>query len=126
MRQMNAVRDVLEAPDRLTITTTDSMVIVTAGDGRTSRLLLDGSAVKDETTRVERKTRWTGGKLVTDIAGLVQGKITETYAIDPETRRLLVTLQLENAPGQEGQKAEKGEKSEKARTIKRVYDPDAN
>jgi hypothetical protein len=122
MRQINAVRDVLDAPDRLTITTTDSMVIVTAGDGRTSRLLLDGSAVKDETTHVERKTRWTGGKLVTDMTGLVRGKITETYAIDPDTHHLLVTVQLENAPGQENAKSEK---AEKGRTIKRVYDFDA-
>ena len=120
MRQINAVRDLLEAPDRLTITTTDTMVIITAGDGRTSRLLLDGSPVKDETTHVERKTRWTGGKLVTDITGLVRGKVTETYALDPDTHRLLVTLQLENAPGQEDPKGDKN--AEKGRTIKRAYD----
>jgi len=136
---MTAVRDVLDAPDHLTITTTDSMVIVTAGDGRTSRLLLDGSAVKDETTHVERRTHWTSGKLVTDISGLVRGKITETYAVDPDTHRLLVTLQLANArqaPGSSGSsdksdktdktdKATNGEKGEKGRAIKRVYDADA-
>ena len=56
-RKIAAIREILEAPDRLTITRADSMVIFTTGDGRTTRLSTDGKAVKDESTKIERKTR---------------------------------------------------------------------
>ncbi len=45
---MDAMRDLLEAPERMTITRTESMVIITTGDGRTTRLATDNSKVKDE------------------------------------------------------------------------------
>lgn len=109
---MSAMREVMEAPDRLTITRTDTMVIVTAGDGRTTRLSTDGKAVKDDSTKIERKTRWNGDKLVSEVSGLARGKITETYLADVEQRRLTVTLVMDGARTPEGQ----------PRTVKRVYD----
>jgi len=98
-RRTESVRAIMEAPDRLTITRTDSLVIITAGDGRTTRLSLDGKKIKDESTGIERKTRWDGNKLVTEITGAGPGKITETYAVDPEHVRLNVTVQAENSRG---------------------------
>ena len=38
-RRRNAMRDILNPPDRLTIVQTDSMVIITGPDGRTTRLV---------------------------------------------------------------------------------------
>jgi hypothetical protein len=111
-RQMTATREIMEAPDRLTITRADAMVIITGGDGRTTRLLTDGKAVKDDSTKIERKTRWSGDKLVSEISGIGRGKITETYMSDLEQHRLTVTLVMEKARTQEGQ----------ARTVTRVYD----
>jgi hypothetical protein len=113
MRQMNAMRELMEAPDRLTITRTDTMVILTAGDGRAMRLQPDGKAVKDESTKFERRTRWDGEKLVSEVSGLPRGKITETYSPDPEHHRLTVTLKIDGMRGPDG---------EATRTVTRVYD----
>jgi hypothetical protein len=110
-RQRQALRDIMEAPERLTITQTDSMVIMTTGDGRTTRLSADGKKVKDDSTHVERKTKWDGAKLVSEINGVGPGKITETYSVDPEHHQLIVALQMENSrmpPGAPG--------------VRRVYD----
>ncbi len=94
-RRMDAMRDLLEAPARMTIVRTDSMVIITAGDGRTTRLATDNSKVKDDSTGIERRTRWEGEKLVSEISGAMGGKMTETFEVAPETGRLVVTLQPE-------------------------------
>ena len=112
-RSRDAMRDIMRAPDHLTITQTDSMVVLTAADGRTTRLSPDGKKIKDENTKVERKTQWDGGKLVSEISGLGRGKITQTYSVDPEHHQMRVTAQIEN----------RGTQS--PRTITHVYDADA-
>ena len=97
----DAVRDILEAPDRMTITETPSMVIITTGDGRTTRLATDGQKIKDDSTGIERKTHWDGGSLVSEISGAAgRAKITETYAVDPELHQLTVTVTVQGG-GQE-------------------------
>jgi hypothetical protein len=83
-RMRNALRDELQAPEHLTITETGATVIMTAGDGRTTRLSTDGKKIKDESTNVERRTKRDGGKLVSEVTGLGKGKITETYSVDDE------------------------------------------
>jgi len=109
-RLRNALRDELEAPEHLTIVESGSTIILTAGDGRTTRLSADGKKVKDESTKVERRTKWDAGKLVSEVSGLGQGKIVETYALDAEHKQLKVTLNFEGAQ----QKA----------TVNRTYDAD--
>jgi hypothetical protein len=94
-RRIQAMRDILDAPERLTIAQTDSLVIITTGDGRTTRLSPDGKKIKDESTGFERKTRRDNGHLVSEITG-GQRKIVETYAVDAEHHRLTVTLQIDN------------------------------
>jgi hypothetical protein len=101
-RQRQALRDIMEAPERMTITQTESMVIMTTGDGRTTRLSTDGKKVKDDSTKIERKTKWDGGKLVSEISGAGRGKITETYSVDPEHHQLIVALQVENSGTPQG------------------------
>ena len=44
--------------------------MLTGADGRTTRLSPDGKKIKDENTKIERKTKWDGGKLVSEINGL--------------------------------------------------------
>ena len=90
------MRDVMNPPDRLTIVQTDAMVIITAGDGHVERLSPDGKKVKDETTKIERRTKWDGDKLVCELTGLGSRKITETYFLDPEHKQLHVTVRLDN------------------------------
>jgi hypothetical protein len=111
-RMRDAMRDVMNPPEHLTITQTESMVVVTSQDGRTTRLSPDGKKIKDESTGVERKTKWDSAKLVSEISGLGPGKITETYTVDEEHHRLRVAIQMEGGRAQQ-------------RTMNRVYDLDA-
>jgi hypothetical protein len=110
-RQRQELRDIMEAPERLTITQADSMVIMTTADGHTTRLSADGKKVKDDSTHIERKTKWDGGKLVSEISGAGTGKITETYSVDPDHHQLIVALQMEHSRLPQG-----------AQGIRRVYD----
>lgn len=91
---MNAVRDVVEPAERLTIVRTDAMVIITTGDGRTTRLAPDNSKIKDVDSGIERRTKWVGETLVTEINGVGRGKATETYSLDPQTGQLIVDFSM--------------------------------
>jgi len=109
-RRRNAMRDLLTPPDRLTIVQTDSMVIITGPDGRTTRLSPDGKKIKDESTKIDRRTKWDGTKLVSEIGGLPLGKITETWSVDPERRQLHISL--------------KNDDDHRPLMVTRVYDAD--
>jgi hypothetical protein len=111
-RTRDAMRELLDPADRLTIVETESMVIVTSSDGRTTRLSPDGNKIKDENTNAERRTRWDAGTLVSEISGLGPGKITQTFGVDPATRQLRIVLLLE------------GGRDSQPRTITHLYDAD--
>ena len=110
-RMRDAMRDIMNPPARLTITETESLILMTADDGRVVRLSPDGKKIKDDSTKSERKTKWDGDKLVSEITGLGPGKITETYRVDPEHKQLHVTVQMER-PG-------------RPMTVNRIYDATA-
>jgi hypothetical protein len=112
-RMRDAMRDLLEPADRLTIVETESMVIVTSSDGRTTRLSPDGKKIKDENTNVERRTRWDAGKLVSEVGGLGPGRITQTFGVDPDARQLRIVTVIEG--GRESQ----------PRTVTHVYDAES-
>jgi hypothetical protein len=94
-KMRDALRDEMQAPDHMTIVSSDTTIIITMRDGRTTRLATDGKKVKDDSTGIERKTKWDGGKLVSEISGLGRGKITETYSADAESRQLRVRLDVD-------------------------------
>jgi hypothetical protein len=110
-RMRGAMRDELQAPDHMIIVRTDSTVIITTKDGRTTRLSTDGKKVKDESTGVERKTKWDGSKLVSEVTGLGSGKITETYSVDAELKQLRVAVAIDGP---------------RKTSLTRVYDLDSN
>lgn len=114
-RMREAMRDLVDPSDHLTITQTDSILVITGGDGRTTRLSPDGKKIKDDNTGVERKTRWDGAKLVSEISGLGSGKATQIFAIDPESHQLRITVRIEG-------RSDRG--SNQPRTITHVYDAD--
>lgn len=111
-RTRDAMRDIMDAPDRLTIIETESLVVITAGDGRTTRLSTDGKKIKDDNTKIERRTKWDGTRLISEISGAGRGKLTQTYAVDPGSRQLRIAVHME------------GGRSGQARTITHVYDRD--
>jgi hypothetical protein len=93
MRRMrDAMQEIMEAPDRMTITQSESMVIITTGDGRTTRLSTDNKKVKDDSTGIERKTRWDKDQLVSEISNAGPNKITQSFAVNPDSHQLTVTL----------------------------------
>jgi len=94
-KMRDALRDEMQAPDRMTVVSTETTIIITTPDGRTTRLSTDGKKVKDESTGIERKTKWDAGKLVSEINGLGRGKITETYSVDAELKQLRVRLDVD-------------------------------
>lgn len=111
-RMRDAMRDLTGASQHLTITKTDSLVLITGADGRTTRLSPDGKKIKDDNTKIERKTKWDGDKLVSEINGVGKGKATQSFVVDPETHQLRIVVQMDNASGQ-------------PHTITHVYDFDA-
>jgi len=113
-RMRDAMRDLTNPSDHLTIAQTDSMIVLTGADGRTTRLSPDGKKIKDDNTGIERKTKWDSGKLVSEISGLGPGKATQTFAVDPEHHQLKITVQMEG----------RGGRSNQPRTITTVYDAD--
>ena len=110
--QREALRDITDPPAHLIIVVTNTIVILTGPDGRTTRLSPDGKKIKDDNTKVERKTRWTAGKLITEIEGLGP-TITQTYALDMDRRQLRLTAEVAASRPNE------------ARTVTHIYDADA-
>jgi hypothetical protein len=110
-RARNALRDITNTPEHLTIVQTGSTIIVTAQDGRTTRLSADGKKIKDDSTKLERKTKWNGPILVSEISGVSGMKITESYSVDPEHHQLHVAIRSDN--------------DRRPLMVNRVYDADA-
>src|SRR2546430_9211639 len=52
-RMRDALRNEIEAPDHVTIVQSDSTIIITTKDGRTTRLSANGKKVKDESRSEE-------------------------------------------------------------------------
>jgi hypothetical protein len=109
-RAREAMKDILNPPAHLTIVQPENMIIITGPDGRTTRLSPDDKKIKDESTKIERRTKWDGGKLVSEISGLGTGKIVESYSVDAERHQLHVTIRRDN--------------DRRPLTINRVYDAD--
>jgi hypothetical protein len=126
-RMREAMRDLTNPSNHLTIVETESMIVITSADGRTTRLSPDGKKVKDDNTKIERKTKWDGGKLVTEISGLgPAGKATQTITADPESHQLRIVVQMEggrSGSGRQQPSAGSGQSSG-SRTITHVYDDD--
>jgi hypothetical protein len=93
-RMRDALRQEMAAPDHMTIVASDTTIIITTPDGHTTRLSTDGKKIKDESTGIDRKTKWDGAKLVSEVNGLGRGKITETYSVD-EAKQLRVKLEVD-------------------------------
>jgi hypothetical protein len=111
-RMREAMRDIVNPPETLTIVQTDTTFVLTGPDGRTTRLSADGKKIKDDNTGIERKTKWDGGKLVSEISGAGPGKITQSFSIDQEHHQLHIVAVMQGRDNQ-------------ARTITHVYDADS-
>lgn len=94
-RMRDALRQELQAPDHMTIVASETTIIITTPDGHTTRLSTDGKKIKDDSTGIERKSKWDAGRLVSEINGLGRGKITETYSVEGDPKQLHVKLEID-------------------------------
>jgi hypothetical protein len=113
MKKLQAqMRALLEAPERLIITVEPESVIFTYGDGRAHRMLTTGKKekLKIDDTAVETQAKWDKARLVKSSSLAGGTKVTETYAVDANPRRLQVTVTIENW------------RMPQPQTVRRVYD----
>ena len=126
-RMRDAMRDLINPSNHLTIVETDSMVVMTSADGRTTRLSPDGkknqgrqhrNRAQDEMGRRKARDR--------DQRSRSDGKATQTIAADPESHQLRIVLQMEGGRQAGGGQAAAGNSAQGRgpRTITHVYDDD--
>jgi hypothetical protein len=95
----------------MTITHTDVEIAVLEKDGRLRALHPDGKGYKDS-AGAEIKTRWDGDRLVVETRRERGPKVVETFALESDPRRLVVSIKLDMPSGDPV-------------TVRRVYDPAA-
>jgi hypothetical protein len=98
-RRRSLMKEVLEAPLRLTITVEEPLVIFTYADGRVARYKADGKEEKHQfaSGTVKTNTKWEVDRLTIE-TNLGDGfKITHAYKINPDPRQLVV---MTMTPGQ--------------------------
>ena len=114
-----AMSDLLTAPRRMTIVSTDDEIGLTYDDGRVVRLIPDDRAhagIAGDSMQVRRTTRWDGDRLVTDLAleARMPFRLEQSYEIrtdDVAGRQLIVTSRVAMGRGGNG-----------GREFRRVYD----
>jgi hypothetical protein len=90
-----AMDDVLEPAAVLTVTQGDPELIVVRDDGRVLRLYTNGRKAKERNGTVERKTRWDGARLVSNVKLEGGRKLTEVWALAEDGRQLRSSVRLE-------------------------------
>lgn len=97
--RMETMHRAMEAAARLTITQADGSITFTDGDGRSQRLTTNNKKEElplDDRT-VEVRTKWDDGRLVKETSLGDGMKLTETYSLVSEPRRLHVMVKLDSS-----------------------------
>jgi hypothetical protein len=92
--------DVLEPAAALTVTQGDPELIAVRDDGRVLRLYTDGRKAKERNGTVERKTRWDGSRLVSEVKLQDGRKLTEVWILAADGRELRSSVKLELGRGE--------------------------
>lgn len=112
-RMRELVGELMTPPRRLTIVLGQDTVTFTDERGRTQRYATNWKKEKHQLDAgtIETKTRWEGAELVREIQAGTGLKVTERYAVLPDTSQLQVTAKFEHSrePSSE-------------RLLRRVYD----
>ncbi len=113
-----AMRDLMTAPRRMTITAGEREIVLTYGDRRVVRLIPDDrehAGLAGTSARVTRKTRWRGAVLEAEIElqSRMELRVRQTYEVritDGGYRQLIVTTRID------------GGRRDRDRELRRVYD----
>jgi hypothetical protein len=99
----------LNPPQELTLTQTATEIAILDQDGLMRALHPDGKSYKAGASEEDVKTRWESDHLVVETQTKSGVKLTETYGLEAEKRRLTVVLSVEGG-------------SRPALSVRRVYD----
>ena len=105
-RRRALIREMLEPSPRLTITTDGDRITFTDTDGRVRQYTADGRKEKHQFDNgtVKTKTKWDEDHLVIETSLDDGVKLTETYALAPETHQLVVQSKMEGGPMRGGER----------------------
>jgi hypothetical protein len=92
MRQ--AMDDILQPAEVLTITQSDPDVVIAGSDGRSVRLHADGRRIKAETGNVERKAEWDGSRLVVESTIGDRSHVIQSWTKAADGKQLSTTIRL--------------------------------
>ncbi len=103
-RRRLLAREVLQPPTRLNISVDGDIVSFTDADGRVRKYKTDGKKEKHQFDNgtVETKTKWEPTDLVIETALDNGMKVSQTYAIAPDRRQLVVQTKMEGGHSQDG------------------------
>jgi hypothetical protein len=104
-----AIRSLFEPAEEIEIFQGDPEIVLAEKFGRRRTVHADGRKYKADGGRSEVKTGWKDGRLIVETQGARGRKITETWAISNEGKRLTDTVKVEGGFGPAG-------------SLKRVYD----
>jgi hypothetical protein len=98
-RIRDLMRELMEAPARLTMALDGEAVAFVDEDGRVRKYVANGRAEKHQLTAgtVQTKTRWDGPSLVIEMEAREGFKVKRTFALEPGTGRLAVTTVMEGS-----------------------------
>jgi hypothetical protein len=113
-KMQRAMRELMDAPEHLSITRHAQNVVVADPEGLTVTLQPNGKKIKEtrpDGTEIKRKTKWDGPNLVTEVTGKDLPKMITTYGRSFDGKHLSVSTKVDGGWGT------------RAMTITKVYDP---
>lgn len=98
-RIRDLMRELVEAPARLTMALDGEAVAFVDEDGRVRKYVANGKAEKHQLTAgtVQTKTRWDGPSLIIETEAREGLRLKQIYALEPGTGRLVVTTSMEGS-----------------------------
>jgi len=98
-RIRDLLRELMEAPARLTMALDGEAVAFVDEDGRVRRYVANGQAEKHQLAAgtVQTKTRWDGPSLIIETEAREGMRLKQTYSLEPGTGRLAVTTSMEGS-----------------------------
>jgi hypothetical protein len=91
-----ASRPSLRPPAEMAVTQIEPDVVVVEPEAQIRTLHPDGHKYKSETDGTEVQARWEKGQLLVETTTPRGSKVTETWSVSPDKRRLIVTRKIES------------------------------
>lgn len=93
------MRSVFEPSEQVTITQSETEIVIDEKFGPMRSLHPNGKAYKTQNGTADLKTQWKDGKLVVETKRARGGKLVETWELVPDRSRLVVNVRLDGGSG---------------------------